>query len=245
MMDRNREPAMRTRLALALIALALPAAAQTPTSPPRDADGFTVVELSESAQRDVPRDRMRVTLRIEEAGPDAASVQAAVNKRAAAAVERARAATGVRVETGGYWVNEERPKSGPARWRGHQTLTLITGNPSAALPVAGELQQAGLLAAGVAWELTPGAVRQIEDELTTEALHRLRERAQLVAREMSLTVVRFNQLTVGQAAREAPRPMPMAVAGGPPAPAAPSMVAEAGVQTVVVNVQAEVLLKPK
>ena len=232
---------MRTISTLVLLALALPAAAQTPSPPSRDADGFTVVTLSESAQRDVPRDRLRVTLRAEEVGPDVASVQAAINRRIAAAVERAKAATGVRVETGGYWVNEERPKSGPARWRGNQTLVLSTGNPSAALPVAGELQQAGLLAAGVAWELTPGAVRQIEDELTTEALHRLRERAALVAREMSLNVVRFNQLTVGQAAREGARPMAAAAGGS----GDKAMIAEPSMQTVVVNVQAEVLLKPK
>ena len=224
------------------LALAVPAAAQTAP----DADGFTLVTLSESAQRDVPRDRLRVTLRAEETGPDAAAVQAAINRRVAAAVERARATAGVRVETGGYWVNEERPRGAPARWRGNQTVTLSSGNPSAVLPLAGELQKSGLLAAGVTWELTPGAVRQVEDELTGEALQRLRFRAELVAREMGLAVARIAKITVGSAGRDRPpvaRPMAMAASGSPDS-AAP-MVAEAGEQTVTVSVQAEILLKPK
>ncbi len=226
-----------------LLALAVtPASAQTAP----EADGFTVVTLSESAQRDVPRDRLRVTLRAEEAGPDAAAVQSAINRRVAAAVERAKAVAGVRVETGGYWVNEERPKDAPARWRGNQTLVLSSGNPSAVLPLAGELQQAGLLAAGVTWELTPGAVRSVEDELTGEALQRLRFRAELVAREMGLAVARIAKISVGSAGRDRPpTPRPLAAAAAASPDPAPSLVAEAGEQTVTVSVQAEILLKPK
>jgi len=235
---------MRLIVPLLLALTALPASAQTA----RDADGFTTVTLVESAQRDVPRDRLKITLRVEEIGPDPAAVQAAVNRRVAAAVERARAVAGIRVETGGYWVGEEAARNAPTRWRGNQTLTLITGNPSALLPLAGELQASGLLAAGQAWELTPGAARQVEDELTAEALQRARQRAEFVAREMGLAVVRFAGIAVGGAGRDLPQPMPRMMAAPASASfssAPPPMVAEAGEQTVVVNVQVEVLLRPR
>ena len=236
-----RALALLTALALAVPA-ALPAAAQT--APSRDADGFTTLVLSESAQRDVRRDRVRVSLRAEEVGADPAAVQAAINRRMTAALERARGVATVRVETGGYWVGEERREGAPARWRGNQTLTLVATDPAPALALAGELQQAGMLAAGIGWDLTPDAQRKVEDELVTEALARLRARADMVAREMNLVVARIGRMWVGDAATD--RPMPMA-RGAPMAMSAAAAlpVAEAGDQTVRVAVRAEILLRAK
>jgi predicted secreted protein len=233
---------MRVLALLTALLLAPPLAAQTPSS--RDADGFTTLVLSESAQRDMRRDRVRVTLRAEEVGGDPAAVQAAINRRMTAALDRARAVPGLRVETGGYWVGEERRENAPVRWRGNQTMTLVASDPAPALALAGELQQAGMLAAGVGWELTPEALRKVEDELVGEALARLRARAEMVAREMNLVVVRTGRMWVGDAATD--RPMPMA-RGAPMAMAAavPPIAAEAGEQTVRVAVRAEILLRAK
>jgi predicted secreted protein len=232
---------MRVIAVLTVLALALPAAAQAQA---RDADGFTTLVLSESAQRDVRRDRVRVSLRAEEVGGDPAAVQAAINRRMTAALERARAVAALRVETGGYWVGEERREGAPVRWRGNQTMTLVATDPAPALALSGELQQAGMLAAGIEWDLTRDAQRKVEDELVSEALARLRTRADMVASEMNLVVARFGRMWVGDAATD--RPMPMARgAMAMSAASAPPVAAEAGDQTVRVAVRAEILLRAK
>ena len=87
---------------------------------------MTVLHLSQTAERTVMRDLLRIELRVDETGADARTVQLAINRRMASARDRARQVQGVRVETGAYNVGEERPQSGPAHWRGSQSL-ILTG----------------------------------------------------------------------------------------------------------------------
>ncbi|MBL8697006.1 MAG: SIMPL domain-containing protein [Alphaproteobacteria bacterium] len=231
-------------LALATVLVA-PAVAQEA----KPEDGLTVVVLSESAQREILRDRLRVQLRVEQTGADAARVQAEINRRMTAALEKAKGAADgakLRVETGGYWIYQERPKDAPARWRGAQGMTLVGTDAAAILSLAGELQQDGFLMNGLAWELSPEARRRLQDELTTEAIERARARGQLVARAMDATLVRFGRLVIGAAGNEY-QPMPRAMAYGEArAAAAPAPVAaEPGVEVVQVGIEAQVLMKPR
>ena len=78
----------------------------------------TVLHLSQTAERRVLRDLLRIELRVETTGPDAASVQSEINRRMAAALDRARQVPGVSVETGFYNVAEERPENAAPDWRG-------------------------------------------------------------------------------------------------------------------------------
>src|SRR5262245_48756669 len=113
-------------VALALIAAA-PACAQSPMMEhhhPREAS-FTKVRLVETAQRTVRQDRLRAILRAEVTGPDARRVQAEINRRMTAAVDRAKASTSIKVETGSYSLYEERPPNAALTWRGQQSLALI------------------------------------------------------------------------------------------------------------------------
>src|SRR5262249_6553427 len=82
-------------IALALCA-AVPALAQDTERP------TTVLHLSQAAERTVVRDLLRIELRVEASGADAQTVQAEINRRMAAALDRARQVQGVKVETGFY-----------------------------------------------------------------------------------------------------------------------------------------------
>jgi uncharacterized protein len=233
---------MRVRLAMMVsLLLSLPAAAQTPLPMPgaRD-DGSTVLHLGEFAERTLRQDRLTVQLRAEASGPDAARVQSEINRRMTAALEQARRISTVRAETRGYWVNQERPANQAVRWRGQQMMVLTSTDTPAALALAGELQQAGLVMSGMNFDLSPEATRAAEDELTAEAIRRLRERTDRVATTMGLQVRNIRDLRVGQAGGgSGPRPMMMrAEAAGGPAPP----VAEPGETTVRVSVDAEVVL---
>lgn len=239
---------MRQSLAAACIILgaALPAAAQTAKSD----EGLTIVALTESAQREVARDRLRLQLRVEQTGADATRVQAEINRRMTLALEKARAvaeAGKLRIETGGYWIYQERPQDAPARWRGAQTLTLVGNDTAAILPLAAQLQQDGFLMSQMGWELSNEARRKHEDDLTTEAIDRLRARSELIARAMNGGLVRFGKISVGSIGGERPPPIAMRASPAPMAAGAAAsapIASEPGIEQVQVNVQAEILVKP-
>jgi predicted secreted protein len=226
-----------TVLALLLLSLGLgdPAAAVA-----QDVDQrATVLHLSQTAERTLARDLLRVELRVEETGPDPRAVQSAINRRMTAALDRARQAESVRVETGSYHVGEERPTNRAAIWRGSQSLILKSKNADATLKLVGALQSDGLSTASLGYEVSPETVRSAQDDLTTEALAALDRRAASVAEATHLAVLRYRDLRVGNAETEG-RPVPRfggaaMAAGAPP-------VAEPGEAVVRVTVEAELLL---
>jgi predicted secreted protein len=181
---------------------------------------------------------LRIELRVEETGADARSVQAAINRRMAAALDRARQVQGVRVETGSYNVGEERPQNGPTRWRGSQSVILTGKDADSMLKLAGALQSDGLSTSSLTYDISPETVRGAEQDLTDEALAALDHRAASIADRMHLTVVRFRDVRVGNA-ETGGRPVPRFAAMAMAAP-----VAEPGEATVRVTIEAELLLAP-
>jgi uncharacterized protein len=197
---------------------------------------MTVLHLSQTAERMVLRDLLRIDLRVEETGADPLAVQSSINRRMAAALDRAHQVQGVRIETGSYGVGEERPQSGPSRWRGSQSLILRSTAADAALKLAGALQSDGLLMSSVAYETSPETVRGAEEDLTAEALAALDRRAGSIADRMHLAVLRYRDLHVGNAETEG-RPVPRFAAAAMAAP-----VAEPGEATIRVTIEAELVL---
>jgi predicted secreted protein len=198
----------------------------------------TVLHLSQTAERTVVRDLLRAELRVDETGPDARTVQLAINRRMAGALDRGRQVQGVRVETGTYNVGEERPQSGPAHWRGSQAVILTGRDADSLLKLAGLLQSDGLSTASLSYEVSSETVRGAEEDLTAEALAALDHRAAGIAGHMHLAVTRYRDLRVGNAEGGA-RPMPRFAAAASAAP-----VAEAGDAIIRVTVEAELLLAP-
>jgi predicted secreted protein len=227
----------RAALALFLLGWAFSTA---PLALAQDAEQrATVLHLSQSADRNVARDLLRVELRAEETGGDPRSLQAAINRRMAAALDRAKQAQGVRVETGSYGVGQEHPPNAPARWRGSQSLILTGKDADAILKLAGALQSDGLMMSSLGYEVSPETVRSAQDELTAEALAALDRRAAAIAESMHLAVLRYRDLRVGNAETEG-RPMPRFAAMA--AAAAPPPVAEPGEAVIHVTVEGDLLL---
>jgi predicted secreted protein len=199
---------------------------------------MTVLHLSQTAERSVIRDLLRIELRVEETGADARSVQAAINRRMAAALDRPRQVQGVRVETDSYNVGEDRPQNGPTRWRGSQSVILTGKDADSMLKLAGALQSDGLSTSSLTYDAAPETIRGAEEDLTAEALAELDHRAALIADRMHLAVVRFRDVRVGNA-ETGGRPVPRFAAMAMAAP-----VAEPGEATVRVTIEAELLLAP-
>jgi uncharacterized protein len=198
----------------------------------------TVLHLSQTAERKVVRDLLRVDLRAEETGADPLGLQSAINRRMAAALDRAHQVQGVDVETGTYAVNEEQPQNGPSRWRGSQSVILTGKDADALLKLAGTLQSDGLLMSSLTYDVSPETVRGAEEDLTAEALAGLDHRAASIADRMHLSVLRYRDLHVGNAETGSP-PMPRFAAMAMAAP-----VAAPGEAVIRVTVAADLLLGP-
>jgi uncharacterized protein len=226
---------MRARWLLSVaiaLSLGVPAFGQTAPAP-------TVLHLTQTAESKVVRDLLRVELRVEETGPEAFVVQAAINRRMAAALARVRQVMGVAVETGSYEVGQEEPTHGPSPWRGSQSLILTGTAADTVLKLAGALQSQGLLMSSMAYEVSPETVRGAEEDLTAAALAGLAERAAAIAERLHLAVLGYRDLRVGNAETGTP-PMPRFAAAM--AMAAP--VAAPGEAVIRLDVEAEVLLGP-
>ena len=197
---------------------------------------MTVLHLSRTAERSVLRDLLRIDLRVEETGADPLTIQSSINRRMAAALDRAHQVQGVQVETGSYGVGEERPQTGPSRWRGTQSLILRSKAADAALKLAGALQSDGLLMSSMAYEASPEIVRGAEEDLTAEALAALDRRAASIADRMHLNLLGYRDLHVGNA-ETGDRAVPRFAATAMAAP-----VAEPGEAMIRVTIEAELLL---
>lgn len=226
-----RAPSAGRLLAIALFLCAAGAALAQPAE-----QQMTVLHLTQTAERNATRDLLRIDLRVEETGADPLTIQSSINRHMATALDRAHQVQGVQVETGTYGVGEERPQTGPSRWRGSQSLILRSKAADAALKLAGALQSDGLLMSSMAYEASPEIVRGAEEDLTAEALAALDRRAASIADRMHLNVLRYRDLHVGNA-ETGGRPVPRFAAMAMAAP-----VAEPGDATIRVTIEAELLL---
>jgi predicted secreted protein len=215
------------------------ASAQTPAT----LSDQTVLHLSETAQRDVPRDILHATLAAEASDADASKVQAAINQRMAGALARIKQVPDLTVETTGYSVYRDNPDKTPAQWHGSQSVTLTGKDFAALLGLVGTLQQQGLVMQNLAPDLSRDARQSVEDALTNEALTRLRERADRIATTLGDKVAGLRSVNVGNVNPSPPVFRAMAMAA--PSISALPPVAEAGSATVSITVAADVALAPK
>jgi predicted secreted protein len=202
---------LRRALTLGFLALPVAALAQSP--------GETRLRLGATGEVRVAPDELVATLRVEARGFEAGAVQGEVNTRMAAALSAARAVEGVTATTGRYGSYKD---SRTDEVVATQSLTLTASRGEPALALIARLQADGLLMGELRWRLSERTAREARDAAMREAIRSLRERADLVARELGLRVAALTHLTV-DAAPEA-RPFAMAApiaaraAGAPPPP---------------------------
>lgn len=225
------------------LAFAALSSATAQSLPPRPVPSDeSVLHLSETAQRDMPRDLLRATLAAEATDVDANKVQSEINQRMSEAMTRIKQVAGITLETGGYSVYRETPDKQPARWHGSQTVNLTSKDFAALLSLTGALQQQGLVIQSLAPDISREARQSVEDALTDEALTRLKQRADRIAATAGVKLQGIRTLTVGNVNAPPPIVQPMMrMAAASPAPMPPP-VAEAGNATVSITATAEFAL---
>jgi predicted secreted protein len=185
---------MSRTIAAALLALGLLLSGARADSPL-----WTVLTLSESAQRQVAADRITAVLRLEEQGKDARAVQSEINRRMAQALELARAQPAVRVEGGSYSVSTSLPppeqRAEPV-WTAVQQIALEGGDAGQVLALAGALQELGFLFSDLRQHLSPERQREAREELLREASARLRATVDTLAASLGLSFTEWSRITL-------------------------------------------------
>jgi predicted secreted protein len=209
----------------------------------------TVLHLVEAAERMVPQDRVHVDLRVEVTAKNTQEVQNAINRAMAEALDLAGNGDGVSVTSGSYSVYRSYNREGnpDGEWVGRQSLLLSGSDIQAVLDLATDLTSRGLIMSGMLFDVSPEAARSVQDELTAEALKRLRARAERIADAMGMTVDRYRSLSVGNAGgAQPPRPVMAYAAVDSAEGAVMSRVsAEPGETRISVSVDARILLRPR
>lgn len=223
---------------LRLLVLAIPLLAAAPAL----AEDKVLLQLGESAERLVTQDRLRAHLRIELGGNDPRALQGQVNQKMAAALDRAKAVAAVKAETQGYYVYEDKTLKRGQRWWGSQSLGLTSSDSGALLALVGQLQEDGLLVSGLGYELAPETRRKVERELVPEAIRRIKEAADTVARSLDLPKAEIVKIRLGDAPPQLVRGFGAPVMAMADRAGAPPPVAEPGETTVSVRIEAEVSL---
>jgi predicted secreted protein len=234
---------MRSIHSLALLAaLAAPVAVYADDSKQDITEKYTVLNLNETAERKIEQDRLSASLVIDEKALNATEAQATVNKKMEEALKLTKKYPDVKVSTGYYNVWQE---ANNGVWHGRQSIEMNSGNSKQALELIGQLQKQGLQAQGVNYYLSEEAQKALNDMLTTEALQKLKARADKMATTLGLKVARFAEINPGYNYQPYYRAMPMmAMAkGGMEADAMVAPAADANEQTVSVTINARVYLQ--
>ena len=201
----------------------------------------SAVTVSASSTVTVQNDRLQAWLRTEAESANPAAAASQVNTAMAKALASAKAYPVVKVATAGYSTQQVSDKQKPSRWRVVQTLSLDSGDFTAAATLISRLQDDdGLLLSGMGFSLGDKARRDAEDSVTQQAIKSWQARAQQAANGLGFAGWHPGHVTVqtGDGGRVYPMMRTQAMSSGGSAPVA----IEAGTTDVSVTVSGEAIL---
>ncbi len=210
--------------------------AQVPAAPSQSA-----VTVSASSTVTVQNDRLQAWLRTEAESANPAAAASQVNTAIAKALASAKAYPTVKIATAGYSTQQVSDKQKPNRWRVVQSLSLDSGDFTAAATLISRLQDDdGLLLSGMGFSLADKTRRDAEDSVTQQAIKSWQARAQQAAIGLGYAGWRPGHVTVqtGEGGRVYPQMRAQAMSSGGSAPVA----IEAGTTDVSVTVSGEAIL---
>jgi predicted secreted protein len=197
------------------------------------------VSLSASAQMEVPNDRLRADLSAQFEGEDAARLAAEVNRAVDWALGQAREEKAVEVKTLDYRTHPLYRQQTLSGWRVRQGIRLTSTDATALSHLVGRLQKR-LAVDAVAYELSPEARSEAENQLIQQAIAAFQDRARRISGGFGREQYRLVQVDI-QSGGQVPQPMFRAsVAMEADMATAPRI--EAGSQTVQVTVSGTIEL---
>jgi predicted secreted protein len=200
------------------------------------------VTVSASASVTVQNDRLQAWLRAEAENANPAVAASQVNAAIAKVLAEGKAYPAVKLATAGYSTQQVSDKQKPSRWHVVQTVSIDSGDFTAAANLISKLQdEDGMLLSGMGFSLGDKNRRDAEDSVTQQAIKSWQARAQQAALGLGFTGWHPGHVTVqtGDGGRAYPMMRAQAMASS----VGSSPVAmEAGTTEVSVTVSGEALL---
>ncbi len=231
---------VRTACGIGVSVLVAAHAAQPATAQPAAAAaGQTVLHLSADGSVQASPDQLVADLIAQSTSPSAATAQRRVNTMIDDGMKAARGVAGVDARAIGYSVGPADDKH--ATWVAQQTLELRGNDGPSLLDLAGKLQERGLAAASLDWQLSPALRRKAHDAATTAALKTLQARAASAAATLGLHVDHAREVRLDGPMYQPRPPFPMMARA---ALAMPAPQATAAPEEITATVSANYVLVP-
>jgi uncharacterized protein YggE len=222
-----------------LLAVAGPAAGQTPGDRGPIDPGPPSLHLSATETSEIAPDKLMATISAMATKARALTAQQQVNALVAKIKALNDKAKGIKTAFQGYTVNfiDEKPPHGIAQ----QAVEVRGVNGDDVLNMVGQLQGEGLSITSLGWQVSQDRAQKAQRAATIEALHKLREEANDAASALGVEVDRFQHVDLS----EEPRVVPFMRGGMQMAAkvAMPTPVSTPEEQAITATVTADVLLR--
>ncbi|MFQ5415587.1 MAG: SIMPL domain-containing protein [Myxococcota bacterium] len=202
-------------------------------------DPMNRVSFQVERTRDVANDWIHAVVGITAEDTDSARLADHVNQTMTRALSRAKAATNVRVKSGGYSTHPIHEGGKLRRWRASQDLILESADVDRVTKLVGDLQNE-LQLRSIRFEVSPEKRRSAEDALIAEALAAFRARADIIRESLGSRGYEIVQVSVDTLGGPPVRPM-MMDARAMSAAAAPAL--EGGSSRLAVHVSGTIELE--
>lgn len=200
------------------------------------------VNFSVSVNEEVENDTVTAVLYAQREGSGAGALADMVNKDITWAVELAKKAPALKVQSGGYQTFPVYSKQTLTGWRVRQSIVLETRDPAALSELLGQLQQR-IAIQSIAYSISPERRQAVEKQLISAALARFQERAEMITGQFKRPDFRIVNLDINTGGGPPVRPMGRGamMMAAEAAPSPPTL--EAGTDMVTVTVHGTIELQ--
>jgi predicted secreted protein len=200
------------------------------------------VGFAAAAEEQVSNDTLVAVIYVQREGQQQAGVADAVNQEMRWALDAAKRAAGVKVQTLGYTTSPVYRNQTITGWRARQSLRLESREAGALTKLLGTLQER-LAVESVSYTVSPEARAAVEERLIAQAIAAFEKRAALIAKESSRDGYRLVRMDIATGDFHPP-PIPFhgALMRAEAAVAEPAVAP--GEQTLTVTVSGTIELNP-
>lgn len=154
-----------------------------------------MVNFDVQVSREVPNDLMRATVSAQKEDRDAANAANTVNRLVAAALEKAKKFSAVKVQSAGYHTFPVYDKTRIAAWRAQSDVRLESRDFAQMSTLLGQLQET-LQMSNLEFTVSPATRTAAEQTLTIEGINAFKQRAELIRSAYKADSYRIRQMDI-------------------------------------------------
>lgn len=205
-----------------------------------DLSKYTKITLSETAEKELPQDRILAKLSFKERDRSSEKAQKSLNKKITEAIDYLKKDSSLLFSTGSYRVYQRYNKK--EEWEASQQILIDSDNEAPLMSAVDHLQTMGLTVDHLQYYLSDAKRDRHVSALTTQALKSLKQRASLIATDLGKKDIHFSEIRVPSNTHYRPQPLYEATYLRKTSQDSPPPSVEPASERVQVTVEADVLI---